>query len=150
MILDLIGCSFFSQELWVNQCGSRSTAVYEDKLCLYRWGCLTRNEYSGHTVQCVILVTLPQVREKISIVYTFSALSAWQHVTYEIKRLSGVDQYFPKLICGCRFILSVTFYIIHVPSNISRFSLSTYTSYILKVSSVYLEKQCWQLNAQPL
>jgi len=78
------------------------------------------------------------VREKISIVYKFSALSAWQHVSYEIKRLSGLDQYFPKLICGCRFVLSITFYIMHVPSNMSRFSLSTYTSYILKVSSVYL------------
>jgi len=50
VILDLSGCSFFSQELWVNQCGSRSIAVCEDRLCLYRWGCLTRNEYSGHTV----------------------------------------------------------------------------------------------------
>jgi len=90
------------------------------------------------------------VREKISIVYTFSALSAWQHVAYEIKRLSGLDQYFPKLICGCRFLLNITYYIIHVPSNMSRFSLSKYTLYFLKVISVYREKYCWQLNAQPL
>ena len=32
-------------------------------------------------------------------------------MAYEIKRLSGLDHYFPKLICGCRFVLIFFFFL---------------------------------------